>query len=171
MNIKRLMDLGCYRGLRHRKGLPVRGQRTRTNARTRKGPRKQAVKLARARRNPRARDKWLARALEYGRAEAASRSRGGAKKPKKVRKNVLDGIAHMHASFNNTVITITDRQGNTLVLGDFGWLRFPRLAQVDAVRGAGCGREGRRAAQEHGVRNVEVRVAVRDRAASRRCVR
>ena len=38
MNIKRLMDLGCYRGLRHRKGLPVRGQRTKTNARTRKGP-------------------------------------------------------------------------------------------------------------------------------------
>ncbi|GAA4502707.1 30S ribosomal protein S13 [Pseudaeromonas paramecii] len=40
MNIKRLMDLGCYRGLRHRRGLPVRGQRTKTNARTRKGPRK-----------------------------------------------------------------------------------------------------------------------------------
>ncbi|EJO93713.1 30S ribosomal protein S13 [Ectopseudomonas mendocina DLHK] len=40
MKIKRLMDLGCYRGLRHRKGLPVRGQRTKTNARTRKGPRK-----------------------------------------------------------------------------------------------------------------------------------
>ncbi|TAK43449.1 MAG: 30S ribosomal protein S13 [Betaproteobacteria bacterium] len=45
MSIKRLMDLGCYRGGRHRKGLPVRGQRTRTNARTRKGPRKAAVKL------------------------------------------------------------------------------------------------------------------------------
>ena len=40
MNIKRLMDLSCYRGVRHRRGLPVRGQRTRTNARTRKGPRK-----------------------------------------------------------------------------------------------------------------------------------
>lgn len=40
MNIKRLMDLNCYRGLRHRRGLPLRGQRTRTNARTRKGPRK-----------------------------------------------------------------------------------------------------------------------------------
>ena len=40
-NVKRLMDIGCYRGLRHRKGLPVRGQRTHTNARTRKGPRKQ----------------------------------------------------------------------------------------------------------------------------------
>ena len=40
MNIKRLVDLGCYRGLRHRRGLPVRGQRTKTNARTRKGPRR-----------------------------------------------------------------------------------------------------------------------------------
>lgn len=40
MSVKRLMDLGCYRGLRHRRGLPVRGQRTRTNARTRKGPRR-----------------------------------------------------------------------------------------------------------------------------------
>ncbi len=43
MNIKRLMDLGCYRGLRHRRGLPVRGQRTHTNARTRKGPRRSVV--------------------------------------------------------------------------------------------------------------------------------
>ena len=50
MNIKRLMDLGCYRGLRHRKGLPVNGQRTHTNARTRKGPRKGL--LARAARKP-----------------------------------------------------------------------------------------------------------------------
>jgi len=44
MNIKRLMDLGAYRGLRHRKALPVRGQRTKTNARTRKGPRRSAIK-------------------------------------------------------------------------------------------------------------------------------
>ena len=43
MSVKRLMDMGCYRGLRHRKGLPVRGQRTRTNSRTRKGPRKAAI--------------------------------------------------------------------------------------------------------------------------------
>ncbi len=42
MNIKRLMDIGCYRGIRHRRGLPVRGQRTRTNARTRKGPKRTA---------------------------------------------------------------------------------------------------------------------------------
>ena len=48
MNIKRLMDLGTWRGLRHRRGLPVRGQRTRTNARTRKGPRKAAIKMIKA---------------------------------------------------------------------------------------------------------------------------
>ncbi len=46
LNIKRLMDLACYRGLRHRKGLPVRGQRTHTNARTRKGPKKGLVRKA-----------------------------------------------------------------------------------------------------------------------------
>jgi small subunit ribosomal protein S13 len=45
MNIKRLMDIGCYRGFRHRRGLPLRGQRTKTNARTRKGPRKAALAL------------------------------------------------------------------------------------------------------------------------------
>ncbi len=52
MNVKRLMDLGCHRGLRHRKGLPVRGQRTHTNARTRKGP-KRGVQRARASSSPR----------------------------------------------------------------------------------------------------------------------
>ena len=55
MNIKRLMDLGCYRGLRHRRGLPVRGQRTHTNARTRKGPAK-AIAGRRSKGYP-----WLAR--------------------------------------------------------------------------------------------------------------
>jgi small subunit ribosomal protein S13 len=48
LNIKRLIEIGCYRGLRHRRGLPVRGQRTRTNARTRKGPRKTVAGRKRA---------------------------------------------------------------------------------------------------------------------------
>ena len=47
INIKRLMDIGCYRGLRHRRGLPVRGQRTKTNARTRKGPKKTGIRRRR----------------------------------------------------------------------------------------------------------------------------
>lgn len=51
MNVKRLMDIGCYRGLRHRRGLPVRGQRTSTNARTRKGPRR-AVGIKKSRTTP-----------------------------------------------------------------------------------------------------------------------
>lgn len=48
LNVKRLMDLGCYRGLRHRKGLPVRGQRTHTNSRTRKGPKRSIVRSVKA---------------------------------------------------------------------------------------------------------------------------
>jgi small subunit ribosomal protein S11 len=80
------------------------------------------------------------------------------KKPKKARKNVLDAIAHVHASFNNTIITITDRQGNTLSWATAGGCGFrgsrkstPFAAQVAAEK-AGV------AAQEHGVKNVEVRV-------------
>jgi small subunit ribosomal protein S11 len=77
---------------------------------------------------------------------------------KKVRKNVLDAIAHVHASFNNTIITITDRQGNTLSWATSGGCGFrgsrkstPFAAQVAAERAGN-------AAQEHGVKNVEVRV-------------
>ena len=80
-------------------------------------------------------------------ASATAQKEAAAKKPKKARKNVLDAIAHVHASFNNTIITITDRQGNTLSWATSG----------------GCGFRGSRkstpfAAQEHGVKNVEVRV-------------
>jgi small subunit ribosomal protein S11 len=91
-------------------------------------------------------------------AAAAPAAGAGAKKPKKARKNVLDAIAHVHASFNNTIITITDRQGNTLSWATSGGCGFrgsrkstPFAAQVAAEK-AGV------AAQEHGVKNVEVRV-------------
>jgi small subunit ribosomal protein S11 len=130
MSIKRLMDLGCYRGLRHRKGLPVRGQRTHTNARTRTGPAKPDPIMAKT----------------------------GTKVRKKVKKNVAEGIAHVHASFNNTIITITDRQGNTLSWATSGGAGFrgsrkstPFAAQV-AAENAG------KAAQECGVKNLEVRI-------------
>ena len=55
---------------------------------------------------------------------ANAQQQGGAKKPKKARKNVLDAIAHVHASFNNTIITITDRQGNTLSWATSGGCGF-----------------------------------------------
>src|SRR3569623_124844 len=135
MNIKRLMDLGCYRGFRHRKGLPVRGQRTRTNARTRKGPRK---------------------AIKKKRLIMATKT--AARVRKKVKKNVAEGIAHIHASFNNTIVTITDRQGNALSWATAGGAGFkvsrkstPFAAQV-AADNAG------KMAQEYGVKNLEVRI-------------
>src|SRR5260221_1186621 len=91
-------------------------------------------------------------------ASATAQQAAAAKKPKKARKNVLDAIAHVHASFNNTIITITDRQGNTLSWATSGGCGFrgsrkstPFAAQVAAEK-AGV------AAQEHGVKNVEVRV-------------
>ena len=80
------------------------------------------------------------------------------KKRKKARKNVLEAIAHVHASFNNTIVTITDRQGNTLAWATSGGSGFrgsrkstPFAAQVAAEK-AGV------AAQEHGLRTVEVKV-------------
>ena len=89
---------------------------------------------------------------------ASANAAAAAKKPKKARKNVLDGIAHIHASFNNTIVTITDRQGNTLAWATSGGSGFrgsrkstPFAAQVAAEK-AGV------AAQEHGLRTVEVRV-------------
>jgi len=67
---------------------------------------------------------------------------GAAKGRKKVKRVVTDAIAHVHASFNNTVVTITDRQGNTLSWATSGGCGFPRLAQEHAVRRAGGRREG-----------------------------
>ena len=88
----------------------------------------------------------------------AGAQQGGAKKPKKARKNVLDAIAHVHASFNNTIITITDRQGNTLSWATSGGCGYrgsrkstPFAAQLAAES---CAKK----AMEHGVRRVDVLV-------------
>ena len=75
------MDLGTNRGIRHRRKLPTRGQRTKTNARTRKGPKPMRDNM------------------------------GKSKKSKRV---INEGIAHIHSSFNNTIITITDKKGNAI---------------------------------------------------------
>ena len=133
MNIKRLMDLGCYRGLRHRSGLPVRGQRTHTNARTRKGPAKPIAgkkKVSQEAADPEP------MAKEPRRASATPRER----------KNITSGVAHVNASFNNTMITITDAQGNTIAWSSAGHDGLQGLAQVDAVRRADR-RRGRRPAR------------------------
>ena len=92
-------------------------------------------------------------------ADNKQQGAGGAKKPKKARKSVLDGIAHVHASFNNTVITITDRQGNTLSWATSGGCGFrgsrkstPFAAQVAADRA------GKAAIELYGLKNLDVKV-------------
>ena len=77
---------------------------------------------------------------------------------KKVKKHVTDGIAHVHASFNNTIVTITDRQGNALSWATSGGCGFRGSRKSHAVRRAGCRREGRQGRAGHGVKIVEVRV-------------
>ena len=128
LNIKRLMEIGTYRGLRHRRGLPVRGQRTRTNARTRRGPRKtvgvRKKKVVRTRRRE--------------------------------KKHVTVGQAHIQSTFNNTVVSLTDAQGNVLAWGSAGSQGFkgsrkstPFAAQVTAEATA-------RRAMEHGLKQIEI---------------
>ena len=115
MDIKRLNDLGCYRGLRHRKKLPVRGQRTHTNARARKG---KAVAIAEEKSYKRL--EWL-------------------KKKKQNKEKVASGVAHIVSSFNNTIITISDDKGNALAWSSAGHKGFrgsrkstPYAAQIAA---------------------------------------
>ena len=111
-NVKRLMEIGCYRGLRHRRGLPVRGQRTHTNARTR-----------------------------IKRSE---------------RKNIAVGAAHIKSTFNNTIVSITDPQGNVISWQSAGTVGFkgsrkstPFAAQMAAEAAA-------KTAMEHGLRKISV---------------
>ena len=127
VNIKRLVDMGCYRGLRHRYGLPVRGQRTKTNARTRKGPRR-----------------------IRGEEVRAARWRVGSAK-RKSKRVVTDAIVHIAASFNNTVVTFSDHQGEVIAWATTGSSGFkgarkgtPYAAQITAENAARRAQENRR---------------------------
>ncbi len=139
MNIKRLMDLGCYRGLRHRRGLPVRGQRTHTNARTRKGPRRGAA----------ARPKNVDKRTEMAKPAKASK-----KKTKK--KNVGSGIAHIQSTFNNTIVTITDLAGNTVSWSSAGARGFKGSRKSTPFAAQLAAEDAIRKAQDHGVTSVAV---------------
>ena len=163
MNIKRLMDIGCYRGLRHRRGLPVRGQRTRTNARTRKGPRRGAV----ARRRRRCRRMAKTEPVEGAQPkEAAKRPAKKAFKKRGEKRIVHHGVVHIQASFNNTIITITDAEGHVVSWSSAGAHRLQGIAQGHAVRGD-AGRDQRRQRRQ-GVRHaVAPRCASRGRAPGR----
>ena len=154
MNIKRLIEMGSYRGLRHRRGLPVRGQRTHTNARTRKGPRRGTVANKK---------KATGEDLRGIRRNGESSS----KRPRQEEDLQEEGkeessqwaVVHVQASFNNTIITFTDLIGNVLAWSSSGSLGFrgsrkgtPFAAQQASLTAANK-------AKEDGLRTVEVRVS------------
>ena len=156
MNIKRLIEMGSYRGLRHRRGLPVRGQRTHTNARTRKGPRRGTVANKK-----KASGEDLRSEGTWRKALAKAPAKAGKKKAfkKKEKKIVPIGLVHVQASFNNTIITITDPMGNVLSWSSSGSLGFrgsrkgtPFAAQQASLTAANK-------AKESGLRTVEVDVS------------
>ena len=141
-DVKRLMEIGAYRGLRHRRGLPVRGQRTKTNARGRKGPRRMSVAGKRK--------AYERRQMAAAKKPAKGRSR------RRVKKNVTYGQAHIKTSFNNTIVTLTDTDGNVIAWESAGSAGFkgsrkstPFAAQVTADAAAKKG-------MEHGLEKVEV---------------
>jgi ribosomal protein S11 len=153
MNVKRLMDLGCYRGLRHRRNLPVRGQRTHTNARTRKGP-------AKAHRRQ--------EEIREGRTWHAI---GAPRRKRKVSKNIAAGVAHVNSSFNNTKILISDVQGNAIAWSSAGTMGFKGSRKSTPYAAQLAAEDAGRKAQEHGVRPSRSRFRAPVRAAKARCAR
>src|ERR1051326_2039065 len=126
LDIKRLMEINCYRGVRHRPGLPARGPRTHTHARPRKGPRHGAA------------------------------ARAGTKK--KERKNIPHGVASIAATFNNTIVAISDPMGNILAWSSAGRIGFKGSRKGTPSAAEGAAQNGARLAREHGVRPVDVKV-------------
>jgi ribosomal protein uS13 len=166
MNIKRLMDIACYRGLRHRKGLPVRGQRTRTNARTRRG--RKGASIGIEKNNQEVTVATCAGVVTTIRRSNVWRNHGKGKTTKggaapkrqrgkrRERKNVPRGQAHVQSTFNNTIVTITDPMGNVVCWSSAGHNGFkgsrkstPYAAQIAAEIAA-------RKALENGMRTIEV---------------
>ncbi len=88
-----------------------------------------------------------------------AKAQGGASRArKKVKKNVADGIAHVHASFNNTIITITDRQGNALAWATSGGAGFKGSRKSTPFAAQVAAEQAGRQAQEYGIKNLEVRI-------------
>ena len=141
LNIKRLVEIGCYRGVRHRKGLPVRGQRTKTNARTRKGP-----------------VKTIANKKGGTNQMAQVKGKKTAVKRRRERKNIENGAVHIQSTFNNTIVTITDTQGNAISWASAGGLGFRGSKKSTPFAAQTAAETAAKAAMEHGLKTVEVYV-------------
>ena len=162
MNIKRLMEIGSWRGLRHRRNLPVRGQRTKTNARTRKGPRKGAV-----REEEDGLELFMAKieTIDASVQPDAPAGKKAAGKPKKKtfkkrgeKRIIHHGLAHIHASFNNTTITITDPEGAVIAWSSAGGIGFKGSRKGTPFAATQAAIAAGNAAKAFGMRSLEVRV-------------
>ncbi len=159
MNIKRLIDIGTYRGRRHRMGLPVRGQRTRTNARTRRGEGRQ----------------WLVRRRLQGNnfAPLANQSKFYLKSTKQVwRDNQLKnpgarsrngtypmGLAYIQSTFNNSIVTITDQNGDVISWASAGSSGFKGAKKGTPFAAQTAAESAARRAIDQGMRQIEVMVS------------
>ena len=142
LDIKRMMEIGCYRGVRHRKGLPVRGQNTKQNARTRKGPKKTIAGKKKATRLTMAPKQKLKKVV----------------RKRRERKVVERGAAHIRSSFNNTIVTLTDTQGNALSWASAGGLGFRGSKKSTPFAAQTAAETAAKAAMEYGLKTVEVYV-------------
>ena len=142
LNIKRLQEIGCYRGIRHRRGLPVRGQKTKTNARTRKGPKKTVANKKKL---------WRFRLM----AKKVTTKKVA---KKRVRKNVDRGQAHIQSSFNNTIVTLTDAEGNALSWASAGGLGFRGSRKSTPYAAQMAAETATKAALPYGLKSVDVMV-------------
>ena len=138
LNIKRMQEINCYRGIRHRRGLPVRGQRTKTNARTRKGPAKTIANKKKSRSG-----------IEMANVKKVVKRR-------REKKNIEKGAVHIQATFNNTIVTITDAQGNALSWASAGELGFKGSRKSTPFAAQSASETAAKAAMEHGLKTVEV---------------
>ena len=126
LNIKRLMDIGCYRGIRHRLGLPVRGQSTKNNARTRKGKKKTVANKKKAK--------------------------------KKVVKVGAVGMAYVHSTFNNVIITITNEVGDVISWSSAGKMGFRGSKKNTPYAAQTASADCAKVAYDMGLRKVKVYV-------------
>ena len=173
MNIKRLMEIGSYRGMRHRRNLPVRGQRTRTNARTRKGPRKGAIAKKKTVVGHMAKNDPIdASAPPEGGKKGAGRPVKKKTFKKRGEKRVVHhGFAHIQASFNNTIVTITDPEGNVIAWSSAGGIGFKGSRKGTPFAATQAAIAAGNAAKTYGMRASRCGSRDRARAASRRFAR
>ena len=160
MNIKRLMEIGCYRGLRHRRGLPVRGQRTQDQRAHAQGPAQGRdcqeegdlmAKSERGRRRHRP-------SRESEKKEGAAGKRKKTFKKRGEKRIVHHGLAHIHASFNNTTVTITDTEGNVVAWSSAGGIGFKGSRKGTPFAATQAALNAGNAAKTVGMRSLDVRV-------------